>query len=236
MKQLLWAVGLVALATGCGFVRGDGDVQTRDRDLGGITQIDNRSQIAVRVQPGDGQATLTIDDNLHAHVRTSVEAGVLVVDHTEALLPTNRPVLTVFAQTLSRIESSGSGDVTTGSFGDTAGVELVSSGSGAVHYAGQPNALIIEASGSGAVEAEHTGSEIASTVVVDLSGSGGVDTRQLRAHDLDVENSGSGTAHVAVAGGTLRILLSGSGDVRWTGTAAIEDLDDTGSGSIVHVP
>lgn len=235
MKSVVGAVGVLVLASGCGFIRGDGDVQTRDRDLSGITRIDNRSQIDVQVEPGAGQATLTIDDNLQEYVRTSVVSGVLVVDHIEALLPTNRPVLKVFAQTLTRIEASGSGDVLTGAFGDEAEVEIAASGSGDVHYAGQPNALIVEASGSGDVHAEHTGSEIASSVAIDLSGSGSVDTRELRAHDLGVENSGSGTAQAAIAGGALRIRLTGSGDVRWTGTAASQDVDDTGSGSIVHV-
>jgi hypothetical protein len=66
------------------------------------------------------------------------------------------------------------------------------------------------------------------------SGSGSVYAQELTATSASLAASGSGDIVALLAGGTLDLELSGSGDIDWYGTATISSSSRTGSGQITH--
>lgn len=234
MKQLFAVVVVALFAVGCGFTVGDGDVVTRDRTLEGITGVVNDSMLEVVVEPGTGQATLTIDQNLHDDVYTRVTDGILVVDTSDGIYPSFHARLTVYAEQLTRIETDGAGSVRVAGAAPVDELLLNVDGLGSIHYEGAPERLIVLSSGAGSVFARSTSDAPAASVQIDVDGSGSVDTSKLAAVDLSVTSNGLGSVDARIAGGDLHIVVDGAGSVTWRGTASTIDIDDDGLGRVVH--
>jgi len=126
-------------------------------------------------------------------------------------------------------------------------LDLGISGSGNAQFSGVRGSLKISVSGSGDVEASNLQLENCSTstngsgdmklsgAVVDLSikvsGSGDINAYNLKAVNASITCNGSGDVVVNVVE-KLQANLSGSGDVTYTGSPSMVDVDARGSGEV----
>lgn len=236
MKNVVAVVAMLGLASGCGIAIGDGNVVTRERTLEGITEVVNDSQLEIVVEPGSGPARLTIDENLHDEIWTTVSDGVLRVTESDGLLAARTARLVVYSEDLQRLRSSGAGSIRAAGFAPRDTMVLEIDGLGSLFYEGQPEQLTIKVSGAGNAHVKAAGDFIARSVRIAASGAGNVDATELPAENLDVTSDGLGEVDARIAGGHLRVHVDGAGDVTWYGAASSQDIEDSGLGRVIHVP
>ncbi len=147
------------------------------------------------------------DDNLIAHVHTTVSAGTLVVD-TSGSFETRAPMrVSVVVPRLTRASLTGSGNLI---------VDDVHADSFTASLPGSGTMLV-----SG--RTEHLDAS--------LPGSGQMNMHGLVAHDVEVQLSGSGEIQVH-ATETLHAEVSGSGAVFYAGNPPHVTTSVTGSGTV----
>lgn len=136
---------------------------------------------------------------------------------------------------------SGSGDVTVG---NSASADVSVSGSGDIELGSISGPLDYSASGSGDLEAvsaqgltmrsggsaELAMGRLDGPLSVTLSGSGDVRITDGRAESFEVRSSGSGGVRFCGTAASVDVRLSGSGDVRVGAAESVQSLRTTGSG------
>jgi hypothetical protein len=214
-----------SLAAGWGSERGDGQVTTERRDVGGaFDAISLRGSIDARVQVGPAASvSVTIDQNLQRHVTTRLEGRTLVVEQERDVRPSEGAVVEVALPELRSFATSGSGDARIEG-GKGGALSLSTAGSGDVEWRGEATALSVATRGSGNVTLAGRAASLAAAT----SGSGDVEASGLAVRDAEASTSGSGDVSLTIEGGTLRARTSGSGDVTYAGSA---DVDARASGS-----
>jgi hypothetical protein len=230
---LLWvaAPAPVVAATG---VTGSGHAAADTRRPGDFDaiEISGGMDLVVRSAPVS-QVALTADDNVLPLIETVVEDGrlgrTLKIRYARGqLIRVHTPVKAVVdAVRLRAIASIGSGDVHVERF-DTPSLALTLSGSSDARLdALRTDALTVEISGSGDIQAAGR----AGRVTLSISGSGDADLAALEADDVEVAIAGSGDASVHAAR-SLKVGISGSGDVTYRGGATRVTSSIAGSGSV----
>ncbi|BDG01597.1 head GIN domain-containing protein [Anaeromyxobacter oryzae] len=209
-------------------VHGNGEKTTVRRDLPAFTAIRLEGRLDADVKVGAPQAVaVTIDSNLQGHVRTRVERDTLVVE-TDELSYRGPGRVEVTVPSLWALHLEGSGDVSiAGGSGD---LELRVDGSGDLRWKGGAGKLKVEIEGSSNVKLEGS----ADALALSIDGSGDVEAAGLTARNATVEVSGSGDADVTLGGGAFSGAVSGSGSIRWHGTAMATNTAVSGTGAIVH--
>jgi len=145
------------------------------------------------------------------------------------------------------IDINGSGDVNLEL--DVKSLESSINGSGDVDVSGVSGAFKLRVAGSGDFTAEQlrlTNGNInvqgsgdiklsgsADKIIIDHSASGDVNLYSLNAVDVDARTNGSGDVVVNVSG-ILKVRLSGSGDLTYTGQPKSVDVSSSGSGEVYH--
>jgi hypothetical protein len=207
---------------------GRGPVVYESRSVGSFTSVSNATLADVEIIQGtQDRVFVRAEENLLPYIRTRVEGGTLRI-YTDgiSLRPRERIVVEIDVRTLNRLESSGSGFVTAPLL-DARRLEVVTSGAGDIELPSLlADSLIVISSGSGDVDA--TGN--VTRLRLGMSGSGGVEMRELAALQADVSISGSGSAVIRVRD-AIRATLSGSGYLRYYGSPTVQQTV-TGSGRV----
>ncbi|MDF3065748.1 MAG: hypothetical protein K0R38_1349 [Polyangiaceae bacterium] len=228
-KFTLILVGLAALgSSACADgVDGNGDRVEKARSVDAFTRIRTDCELSVQVRQGDEPSVVVaIDSNLQDLVRTSVVDGTLNIDLREDVNDVvSGPHVRVTVPALSAAKLDGSGRLAVALDAPTAPFDLFLSGSGDVRYEGRSAALGAHLSGSGEMRLAGETSD----VDIALSGSGEVSARDLRAESGTLDLSGSGQISATVTE-SVRVLLSGSGDIDLYGGASVDELRRSGSG------
>lgn len=254
MRNALLVLPLFLAACGA-IVRGNGEAETVVRNLEPSTAVRLGGFYQVDVQT-DGDldvAEVTCDSNLLPYILTEVEDGALLLrtDRGFVLSPTmdctisvklSQPPtsLTVAGsgdmQALGRLPDledvhvSGSGTLTVADGADVCDLNAGVSGSGSLDLGLLEGcALDANVSGSGSLTASGTLDDL----VADISGSGDIELAELTTPtaDIGVSGSGSGEFHVT---DSVRVRISGSGDVTIHGNPPDRDENISGSGEIVY--
>jgi hypothetical protein len=241
-------VGLVGLCACVAEVTGDGHAKTEARATTPFHAVDAETSLDVVVTRGDTPSlVVTTDDNLVGEVVTEVVDGTLRITEREDLATRVPSVIQVTAPSLDSATNGGSGSMRLSGF-SAATLAVRNSGSGELLASLQAQTLAVASTGSGAVTLEGD----ADHLQIDLDGSGWLDATKVVAHGADVELTGSGSLSLAVSGdsrlettgsgsidahlddGSAWLSATGSGSIRWTGSALLAGAHDTGSGEIVH--
>jgi hypothetical protein len=221
---LLWVAG-------CGLYGVDGNGKRVDevRPVGVFSEISSDASLDVQVTRGDAfRVAVSIDSNLVHAVRTDVSGDVLWVDVGEPIGDTvGGPHVLVTMPVLRRAALNGSGSLRADGFDQAEPVSLALDGSGDLSFTGAAPTVTVRASGSGDTRLHGT----TPALDVALDGSGSVDARDLDATTADLSLNGSGDIAARVST-SARVALSGSGDIDLYGTASIDSIDVSGSGSI----
>ena len=188
--------------------KGSGDLVTETRQLDAFTSIKSTGSFDIEVTVGEPQAvSLTFDDNLIDNIKMEVRRGELRLE-TEGSYSSKRACKVVISvPSLEAFESTGSGDVRIDNL-DAETFECRLAGSGSVYAVGKVDELDI-----------------------DISGSGDVDARDLKARDVYARISGSGDIDV-YATESISGRVSGSGDILYRGNPEHTSLKVSGSGTI----
>lgn len=226
---LAGAAALVPLA-GCGLlgVDGNGERVNEVRALEGFSAVESDGSLDLEITRGDVfHVEVSIDSNLLERVHTDVVGGSLRIDEDSIGDTVSGPHVIVTMPVLSRATLSGSGGLRAVGFQQAEPVSLILDGSGDLSFAGDVPRVDVQLWGSG--DARVSGR--APLLAVALDGSGAVDARGLEATTADLSLSGSGDIAANVSG-SARVTLSGSGNVDVYGTATLDRVDISGSGSV----
>ena len=109
-------------------------------------------------------------------------------------------------------------------------LSITAKGAGGLEYTGTIPSLNVTTDALGDIKLNGS----TNSLKIKADGFGAVNAQELVATSVDVESSGSGNVIVRIAGGTLKLALSGSGNIDWYGTASVVDSNSQGSGSIIH--
>ena len=222
---------LAALLLGCSLAT-TASAQTADRrfDVEGFDAIELSGSSNVRVTSGRTVSVVASGDPRSvAALAVDVRGGTLRISRQVGTSDRRRSTVLVTVPTLRAATISGSGELDVGPVVvDTFAADI--SGSGTVRISGlTARSARFAMSGSGTIVA----SGRAEAVVVDLSGTGRVDATALPSGSADVSLSGSGSIS-ASASGSATVRAAGSGEIRISGGARCDVRN--GGGVTVRCP
>lgn len=208
--------------------------EIQDRHLSGFSSIEASGSFDVFITQGSAESVKVEaeHDDLDKIV-TEVKNGVLHIDNKRSVGGMNwdwgnkKRIVRVVVRNLNAVNVNGSGDVAFNEGLRTQSFAMMVRGSGDVEGRIEAENLEFGLSGSGDVSV----SGRANNLNVKVSGSGDFDARKLQTVNAAVKLSGSGDA-VVNASQRVDAKLSGSGDIRYTGTAKQISTSKSGSGDI----
>jgi hypothetical protein len=215
----LWAAALTLTLAACGDisisfndgdskVKGSGVKATETRAVAAFTAIEATGIGSLKLRVGESDSLkITADDNLLPLIKSEVKNGVLVLSTKGASSSKNGIIFEATANTIKRLENSGTVSMDAGGF---AGGELVivCSGVGSVTLAGRVDSLKAELSGVGSLSADG-----------------------LSADRVETNLSGVGSANVR-AEKSLNGNVSGVGSLTWKGAATDVSTNVSGIGRV----
>src|SRR6266567_2028303 len=208
MKKLtiIFLAVCVVLAVGCRWVgiRGNGHIVTDQRTIEDFSEIYSRGPFEIEWRAGSPAVSITTDENLLPQIETRKIDNYLELHTREQLRPAHHSK--VLASSSQRIGAklSGAGDLT---------VPALAGGKFAVQSSGAADVML-----EGAVD----------ELLADTSGAS-----DLQARVVQISITGAGSA-VVNATDTLRVAITGAGDVTYFGNPKTVEKHITGAGSIRH--
>lgn len=235
MKKIFVLAGLVVFFNSCNFmhgerVRGNGNVVTQERSLPSFSGVQASGSFDVKLNSGPQEMVkIEGEDNIIPYIETRIENGVLVIATKEDtwLRPKRDITIYVTAPDFSRIEVHGSGNITSvNTINGSDMLKIGISGSGDIKVDVHTPRLSANINGSGSIRLS------GETTVFEgeIEGSGDIKAYELKTAESKVSIGGSGSAEVTVDN-QLTVQVSGSGDVRYKGKAAVSS-NINGSGSV----
>ena len=211
-----------------GFYSDNKNVKTEMRNVPDFTEIKSSGSVDVLIIAGN-KFEVKAQDNESSlyHLITEVKEGVLNIYYDEnTFLQESNGRVTVEVPALNKISSSGSGDIKMeGTLKNDKEIIISSSGSGDVEGNVDAPSIRLSNAGSGDVKLKgNTKNFNVSTV-----GSGDVKCRELKSENAVVTLAGS--SDVAVyASVSLKVNITGSGDVTYSGNPSSPQITTQGSG------
>jgi hypothetical protein len=101
---------LVLLATGCGDwrgIRGNGQIKTESRPVSVFTRVDAGGYYKMEWHPGPPSLTVTTDENLLSHIRSSMQGDLLRIEMHDTVAPTHGIKIVITSPSLSGAILSG---------------------------------------------------------------------------------------------------------------------------------
>lgn len=229
MRNFLLAVIVSTFFISCAAVSGNGNVHEENREISNIHEVRTSGSIDVEIHSGDNYSLVVQDDeNLLPYVITDVDNGVLNIHYKDgyAILRDHAKVI-VTAPTLEKLTSSGSADIiSVDVIKNSNQIEISTSGSGDIKAEVDAPAVKVSGSGSGDISLSGRTKDFNCRI----SGSGDVKCANLKSENAVIHISGSSDVHV-FASVSLKVNITGSGDVYYAGNPASPEIHITGSGS-----
>lgn len=211
-------------------VKGNGNIVEKSRNVGSFEGIAVAGSFDVILVQGDeGRIDMQVEENLESYLETEVEDRTLKVRWKRGanIRTTKNTVVTVHFKEISEVALAGSGDVRSKSVLQAEAMEVALAGSGDIDLELATETVESAISGSGDIRLHGKASSLEAAV----SGSGDMDASELQCDRADLAVSGSGNIRVNVSQ-ELKARISGSGNVKYKGNPAREDVKVSGSGSV----
>lgn len=215
MKKATIFLSLMLLAvSGCGYhhfsggTSGSGKMKVEKRTVPAFSAVNLSGAYEVEIVAQKEQSLeIEGDDNLLALVKTEVNNGVLDIFNERSFSTKHAIRLRISVPQLDGLSTSGASDIVASGI-KTDAFEIGTSGAGSLKVTGETKKLLIE-----------------------MSGAGEVDTKDLRAENVSVMSSGAANAEV-YASEELRVSASGAGNVDYYGDPKNVSEDVSGAASI----
>ncbi|MEO8720974.1 MAG: head GIN domain-containing protein [Ginsengibacter sp.] len=230
MKNLIILLITSTFFISCASISGDGNVHDEKRDLGEIHSIKNSGSIDVEIKSGNNYfVVVENDDNLLPYVITEINNGVLNIHYKPGYSISNdHAKVTVTAPSLRKLATSGSGNIKSNDVIENPNqIEISTSGSGDVNIAVDVPSVKATGSGSGNISMSGRTKDFQCKV----SGSGDINCAGLKSENADIQVTGSSNVHVFASVG-LKVNVTGSGDVYYSGNPTSPEFHITGSGTV----
>lgn len=219
---LLWSCDITADTDS-----GNGNVLKEERKLPAFQAVKVSGSIDVEIIPAEAfSVVVENDENLLKYVVTEVKGEVLNVYYKNGMYLNDHAKVYISAPTLDEITGSGSADIEIReTLGNDKQIRIRSSGSGDISGYIDAPAIKITSSGSGDIKLSGKTRELTS----ESSGSGDVNCQNLKSENAEVKISGSSDVRVYSSVG-LKVSISGSGDVFYSGNPSNPEIRTSGSG------
>jgi hypothetical protein len=227
---------------------GNGNIQTKTRDLPAFTKIENRTSADIDITTKAAQKVeFTTDENIHAEFLTEVSNGKLIISTKSGFISVRTARFAISMQMLEDLSNTGSGDITATSIEATTQAFISNDGSGEMSVnAVQTPTLSVSGVGSGNIAlrgiatqtltANVTGSSDISlagtgnTGTLTAGGSGSIDAKDFVQQRATARVTGSGSIRLSVAQ-SLDAFITGSGSITYYGNPTV-NVNVTGSGRV----
>lgn len=228
ISVLILFISFLFAFSACDCIEGEGPVETEHRNQRGFDAIELEISANVYIKQAD-QFEIKIDaqQNILDILRTRIRGNTLVIDYEEMCVM-NRSSIDIYISMpeLSELNVDGSGDIVSDDVFGSDEIYMSISGSGSIDVEVEAEEVDLKISGSGDI--------IVSGRTVKLftstSGSGVIQANRLKADNVKVRISGSGSVKV-YAIEYLETKISGSGSVYYNGDPRINS-NINGSGRI----
>ncbi|WP_431107657.1 head GIN domain-containing protein [Winogradskyella poriferorum] len=236
LKSIMLVAFLFSVTTSCAQwgkwkkVKGDGNITTENRSTGDYDGLKSAGPMNFKlIQGKEGNITIEGDANLMEYIVTKVEDGKLVVKVKDGinLRPTKTIIVTIPYESINSVSLAGSGDIENSGTIKSDHFEVSIAGSGDIELNISSNSVESSISGSGDIELSGSTTDL----MTKITGSGDFDGSDLDSTNVTAKITGSGGANV-VCNGELKVRITGSGDVKYSGNPTNKDTKVTGSGSV----
>jgi putative autotransporter adhesin-like protein len=200
---------MVLFLGACGWegIRGNGHVITEKRDVGPFTEIHGSGGLKVEWQSGPPSLTITTDDNLLSYIETRNVGNQLEIRSRERIHPTKGTKIFITSASLSAAQLSGAADLI-------------------AHSLSGPR-FSVQTSGAASITLDG----VVDQLFADLTGASDLKAKSLQAKVVEMSTTGAADAWVSVSD-TLRVAITGAGDVAYSGNPKTVEKHVTGAGSI----
>ncbi|PSR53735.1 hypothetical protein AHMF7605_09460 [Adhaeribacter arboris] len=227
-------VATLFLITSCEdeFLRGHGDVVSRNRPVGTFNAVSAGGEFEIFLTQGPTKDVLLEgQENVLSELSTEVRNNKLIIKYDKKHVKTSKPVrIYITTPELTEVSVSGANSVRSLTDWQVDDFDLEASGNTDIHLT-LKGAQTIDTELSGSADIELNGDAVYHDI--DISGSGNVKAFDLITKEADIEVSGSGKCEVTVSD-RLKAILSGSGRVRYKGNPSVS-TKISGSGSVNQV-
>ncbi len=236
LKSITLVAFLFSVTTSCAQwgkwekVKGNGNITTENRSTGDYDGLKSAGPMNFKlVQGKEGNITIEGDSNLMEHIVTKVEGGKLVVKVEDGvnIKPSKTIVVTIPYESINSVSLAGSGDIENSGTIKSDHFDVSIAGSGDIDLNISSNSVESSISGSGDIELSGSTKDL----ITKVTGSGDFDGSDLDSTNVTAKITGSGSANV-VCNGELKVRITGSGDVKYSGNPTNKDTKVTGSGSV----
>lgn len=230
MKYFFFLLLSSVIFVSCESVTGNGNVIKENRNVSDFKGVKTSGSIDVEIKNGDQyQVTVQNDENLIPYVITEVRDGVLNIHYKDGYsIMSDHAKVFVTSPSIEKIVSSGSADISgNGVISNSNQLEISTSGSGDVSAEVDAPSVKAISSGSGDI----TLSGRTKDFECKISGSGDAKCANLKSENAVIRVSGSSDVHV-FASVSLKVNVTGSGDVYYGGNPSSPEIHITGSGSV----
>jgi hypothetical protein len=236
LKSIMLVAFVFSVTTSCAQwgkskrVKGDGNITTENRSTGDYDGLKSAGPMNFKlVQGKEGSISIEGDANLMEYIITKVEGGKLVVKVKDGinLRPTKTIIVTIPYESINSVSLAGSGDIENSGTIKSDHFDVSIAGSGDIELNISSNSVESSISGSGDIELSGSTTDL----MTKITGSGDFDGSDLDSTNVTAKITGSGGANV-VCNGELKVRITGSGDVKYSGNPTNKDTKVTGSGSV----
>jgi hypothetical protein len=207
---LLTAVAAVVVGCDWAGIRGNGHIVTDRRTIEDFSEIHTSGgAFKIEWRSGPPSLSITTDENLLGHIKTRKIDNYLELRTRDHLRPTHGIRVLVSSSTRSAAKLSGASDLS---------VLALTGPKFAVQSTGAADVTL-----DGAVD----------ELLADMTGASDLNAKALQARIVQISTTGAADA-IVNATETLRVAISGAGDVTYFGNPKTVEKHVTGAGSIRH--
>lgn len=230
MKNLIFLLAASLIFMSCDSISGNGKVRDENRDISEIQTVKTSGSIDVEIKEGNNYSLVVEnDENLLPYIITEVNNGVLNIHYKNGYsIMNDHAKAIVTAPSLNKLVTSGSGDISSnGTIKSNQQLEINTSGSGDVNATVDAPSVKVTGSGSGDISLSGRTKDFECKI----SGSGDVKCGNLKSENAAINVAGSSDVHV-FASVSLKVNVTGSGDVTYSGNPASPEIHIAGSGTV----
>ena len=213
MKKITVAflAGCLAHIAGCEWVgvRGNGHIATDQRPIEEFSEIHSKGGFDIEWRAGSPALSITTDENLLPEIESRNIDNYLELRTREQLRPTHRIKVVVSSSQRIGAKLTGAGDLNVPAL--------------------TGEKFAVQSSGAADVTLDGTVREL----LADMSGACDLKARALQTRIVQISITGAGSAQVNAAD-TLRVAITGAGDVTYFGNPKTVEKHMSGAGSIRH--
>jgi hypothetical protein len=210
--QLLLIAAISLTLAGCHWqgIRGNGHIVTDQRTIEDFAELHtNGGAFDIEWRSGSPSLSITTDDNLLAYIEARKIDNHLELRTREHLRPTHHTKVLVSSSTRSGARLKGASDLI-------------------VHALSGPK-FAVQSTGAADVKLDGAVDEL----LADMTGASDLNAKALQARIVQISTTGAADA-IVNATETLRVAISGAGDVTYFGNPKTVEKHVTGAGSIRH--